>query len=1120
MVRAANSRGYILWYGNNGNQVTLWRMDNANGWSQIGASASNLTVTAATDVWRLEAKGSTLSGYQNGNLVVQATDSTYAGGSPGIWMYYGANQIDDWSAGNLSSAPPPSYSVGGTVAGLSGTVVLKNTDGSTVSVPANGAFNFTVADGAQYSITVSQQPATQTCTVQNGSGVVAGANVTNISVTCVTTSYSVGGTVSGLVGTVVLKNTNGSTVSLSANGVFNFTVANGAQYTITVSQQPATQTCTVQNGNGVVAGANVTNISVTCVTTSSYSVGGTVSGLAGTVVLQNTDGSTVSVAANGAFNFTVLNGAQYSITVSHQPTNQTCTVQNGSGTVAGANVTNIAVTCVASTGLTVSDNFTRADGGLGTNWTTMAGTLAPQIAGNLVVVPSAEQGALHSAFWSANTFSNDQFVQARFPNSSPNTYFGPGLLVRAANSRGYLLWYGNNDNQVTIWRMDDANDWSEIGASANNLTITPATDVWRLEARGSTLSGYQNGNLVVQTTDTTYANGSPGVWMYYGPNQIDDWSAGNLLATYSVGGTVSGLVGTVMLQNVDGSTVSVAANGAFNFNVLTGTQYSITVSRQPTTQTCTVQNGNGTAAGNVTNIAVTCVTHYAVGGTVSGLLGTLVLKNTDGSAVSLSANGTFNFTVLNGAQYSITVSQQPATQTCTVQNGSGVVAGANVTNISVTCVTGDNFARADGGLGANWAAMTDAPMTISSQTVVGTGGGYSGEIWTGSAFSGNQYSQITITAALSGNQWVGPSVRAQNGGQDLYTGVYWANGGSPMLGIYKRAGGSWAMLTQLATAPLAVGSTLKLEAVGSTLALLVNGTERVTAYDPVTLTGGAPGIVDNGNAAADNWSGGTQGFEAHYLSTDANGVDTYDMISANNGYGPHTLRVLRPTNPAAGVAHNFVYTLPVEVQGGTTYGDGLDTLRALNAANQYNLTIIEPSFGAPPWYANNPTDSNLQYETFMASDLQPWVKANLATTAIEQHWLLGFSKSGLGAIDLLLKHPDLFTLAAAWDFPADMSTYNAYDAAQNYGSDANFQANYRLSGTFVDAYKTPFLTQNRIWIDGYADFRVDVEDFDTLLTSHGMLHTTAPEVQRTHLWSSGWVPSALAGLQQESAGVH
>jgi hypothetical protein len=71
------------------------------------------------------------------------------------------------------------------------------------------------------------------------------------------------------------------------------------------------------------------------------------------------------------------------------------------------------------------------------------------------------------------------------------------------------------------------------------------------------------------------------------------------------------------------------------------------------------------------------------------------------------------------------------------------------------------------------------------------------------------------------------------------------------------------------------------------------------------------------------------------------------------------------------------FVLPVEAGLGTSYGDGLATVAAANAQNQYNLTIIEPSFAIDPWYANNPNDANLQYETFMASELEPWVKAML-----------------------------------------------------------------------------------------------------------------------------------------------
>ena len=79
------------------------------------------------------------------------------------------------------------------------------------------------------------------------------------------------------------------------------------------------------------------------------------------------------------------------------------------------------------------------------------------------------------------------------------------------------------------------------------------------------------------------------------------------------------------------------------------------------------------------------------------------------------------------------------------------------------------------------------------------------------------------------------------------------------------------------------------------------------------------------------------------------------------------------------MAHNFLYVLPVEPGLGTNFGDGLDTSQSLDAQDQYNLTIIEPSFAIDPWYADNPLDANQQYETFMAQ-LQPWVKANLSTT--------------------------------------------------------------------------------------------------------------------------------------------
>ena len=168
----------------------------------------------------------------------------------------------------------------------------------------------------------------------------------------------------------------------------------------------------------------------------------------------------------------------------------------------------------------------------------MAGTAAPQIVSNTARAGTAS--TLNSAYWSASTFGNDQFAQATMPNSSASQY-GPGIAVRLSSSKGYFLWYGNSPNTVSLWRMDSATSWTLLKQSGA-LTVSPSSDVWKIQAVGSTISGYQNGNLVVQATDTKITSGSPGVWLYYSSNQISNWSGGDVssAATYRSAGRSRG----------------------------------------------------------------------------------------------------------------------------------------------------------------------------------------------------------------------------------------------------------------------------------------------------------------------------------------------------------------------------------------------------------------------------------------------------------------------------------------------------------------------------------------------------------------------------------------------------
>ena len=81
-------------------------------------------------------------------------------------------------------------------------------------------------------------------------------------------------------------------------------------------------------------------------------IGGNVSGLASSksVVLQNNGGDDKNISADGNFTFDteVACYGNYNVTVKTQPTGQTCSLTNGSGTNVTAEVTNVAVVCVGT----------------------------------------------------------------------------------------------------------------------------------------------------------------------------------------------------------------------------------------------------------------------------------------------------------------------------------------------------------------------------------------------------------------------------------------------------------------------------------------------------------------------------------------------------------------------------------------------------------------------------------------------------------------------------------------------------------------------------------------------------------------------------------------------------
>lgn len=351
---------------------------------------------------------------------------------------------------------PVTATIGGTVSGLvaNSSVILQNNGGDSLTITANGLFTFkTAVTGADvYAVTVVTQPVNpnQICTVTNGSGV-ASANVTNVAVNCVL-SYTIGGTVTGLVGTgLILQNSSDSEqLAISpANGNQAFTFKNlvptGTVYNVTVFAEPTapTQNCTVTAGTGSgTATANVSNVAIVCPAVT-YSVGGTVVGLAGippnngvltdgSFLLQNNLGNTINITENGPFTFATQEALndQYQISLFHAASTQSqgCTLWNYKGVVT-ASVNTVIVDCA-------HDDWTWIDG------TKTAGTIA-----------AAQFGSFPAT------------APPTFPNPFTNT---PGARYGAAG------WTDKNGN---LW-LFGGDGWELAGGTPQDTLNAPMNDLW------------------------------------------------------------------------------------------------------------------------------------------------------------------------------------------------------------------------------------------------------------------------------------------------------------------------------------------------------------------------------------------------------------------------------------------------------------------------------------------------------------------------------------------------------------------------------------------------------------------------------------------------------------------
>jgi hypothetical protein len=165
---------------------------------------------------------------------------------------------------------PATFSVGGSVTGVTDEIVLQNNGGDDLTLSADGPFMFPteLPDGAAYAVTVASPPSGRTCDVTSGAGVIAASDVTDIVVLCQEVSpqeFTLGGSVVGLHGDVVLLNA-GEELDVASDGPFSFLngLQAGTSYDVRIAEQPSDQQCYIANGAGVIEATDVSDLEVHC----------------------------------------------------------------------------------------------------------------------------------------------------------------------------------------------------------------------------------------------------------------------------------------------------------------------------------------------------------------------------------------------------------------------------------------------------------------------------------------------------------------------------------------------------------------------------------------------------------------------------------------------------------------------------------------------------------------------------------------------------------------------------------------------------------------------------------------------------------------------------------------
>jgi hypothetical protein len=245
------------------------------------------------------------------------------------------------------------------------------------------------------------------------------------------------------------------------------------------------------------------------------------------------------------------------------------------------------------------------------------------------------------------------------------------------------------------------------------------------------------------------------------------------------------------------------------------------------------------------------------------------------------------------------------------------------------------------------------------------------------------------------------------------------------------------------------------------------------------------------------------------------GVQSWTVTSPFQ-QGGNRIEFLLPSHRDPARRYPVVYCLPVNDGTQGKWGHPLTVATQHELADRLNVILVCPAYAITPWFGDNPMRPEVRQSSYLTEVVVPLVEARLPALAeARSRYLVGFSKSGHGALGIFLRHLDRFAKVAVfetWFGQPDASQWAGWGFVDCYGTRESYDAwnPQRL----IDEQKALLAkgASRIVVLNGGPGARFGSE---ALLAQVRDLHVPFTHIADggwSHTWGSGWLPLAVTAL--------